>query len=429
MNELFNLEPWWRFGAALLIGALIGLEREFIQQRTAYQEFGGIRTFALLGLLGAGAAYFSDRFGIVLFIATYLGVILLVWAGTMGNAMRGTNEGITTEIAAMMVPLLGAMMIWDETNLAGAIGVVTALILALKPRLHGLARKMSAEDLQATLQFALITAVVLPLLPNQGLGPYAVVNPYQLWLLVVLVSGISFLGYVLMKVFGARRGIGFTGLLGGLVSSTATTLSLAGQSKKDVDVSHLLAQGILLASCIMFPRVILEVMIVNAALVSSLLFPIGVMFMAGLLMVALLWRQSRGETAGASDVTSLSNPLRLRTAVGFGLIFTVVLIIVRAANDFFGSTGVFVASALTGLTDVDSITLSISELAASGQLSAQTAVLAIMIAVLVNTLSKGVLAWTLGSKPMRRLVARSFGIMLLAGVVAFIVLMMTGAAT
>lgn len=417
MDNLINLEPWWRFGAALLLGALIGLEREFVQQRTDHQEFGGIRTFALLGLLGASAAYYSDRYGILLFVAAYVGVILLVWAGTIGNALRGVDEGITTEVAAMMVPLLGAMLVWGESNLAGAIGVVTALVLALKPLLHGLARQMSLEDLRATLQFALITAVILPLLPNQGLGPYSVINPYQLWLLVVLVSGISFFGYVLMKVLGARKGIGLTGLLGGLVSSTATTVSFAGRSKQDVGVSHILAQGILLASCIMFPRVMIEVAIVNDALLSPLLLPVGGMFLAGLVMVAILWWRSRGLSTDDSEVTSLSNPLRLSTAVGFGLIFAVVLIAVRAANEFFGSAGVYIASALTGLTDVDSITLSISELAASGQLGEQTAVVSIMIAIMMNTLTKGVLAWTLGSKALRRAVAQSFAVMLVTGIV------------
>jgi len=428
MDNLINLEPWWRFGAALLLGALIGLEREFIQQRTDHREFGGIRTFALLGLLGASAAYYSDRYGILLFIGAYVGVIMLVWAGTIGNALRGVDEGITTEVAAMMVPLLGAMIVWGESNLAGAIGVVTALILALKPRLHGLARQMSSDDLQATLQFALITAVILPLLPNQGLGPYSVINPYQLWLLVVLVSGISFSGYVLMKVLGARKGIGLTGLLGGLVSSTATTVSFAGRSKQGEEVSHILAQGILLASCIMFPRVMIEVAIVNGALLSPLFLPVGGMFLAGLVTVAILWWRTRGFSTDDSEVTSLSNPLRLSTAVGFGLIFAVVLIAVRAANEFFGSAGVFVASALTGLTDVDSITLSISELAASGQLGEQTAVLSIMLAILMNTLTKGVLAWTLGSKLLRRVVVRSFAVMLLTGIVLTGIYFITGTA-
>jgi uncharacterized membrane protein (DUF4010 family) len=137
--------------------------------------------------------------------------------------MRGVEEGITTEVTALLVPLFGAMMIWNQPAVAAALGVITALILALKPRLHGAARRMSTEDLRATLEFSIITAVVLPLLPNEGFGPYGVLNPFQIWLLVVFISGIGFLAYVLMKFLGPERGVGITGLLGGLVSSTATT--------------------------------------------------------------------------------------------------------------------------------------------------------------------------------------------------------------
>ena len=425
MANIFNFEPWWRFGAAILIGALIGLEREFVQQRTDHQEFGGIRTFALLGLLGAGSAYFSERFGIVLFICGYLGTILLVWAGAMGAAIRGIEEGVTTEVAAIIVPLLGAMVVWGESDLAAALGVITALILALKPHLHRLARQMAVEDLQATLQFALITAVILPLLPNEGLGPYLVINPYQLWLLVVLVSGIGFLGYILMKLFGARRGIGLTGLLGGLVSSTATTLSFAGRSKQEEGLSTILAQGILLASCVMFPRILVEVAVVNSALLSTLLLPVGAMFVAGLATVAFLWRRERGREMVESESVTLSNPLKLSTAVGFGFVFAVVLIAVRAANEFFGTTGVYIASALTGLTDVDSITLSVSELSVSGELSAQVAVISILIAMLVNTLVKAIAAWVLGSRALRRTIAASFGVVLGVGILSIAVLFLT----
>ena len=187
ITQLLNLEPWWRFAAALLIGALIGLEREFVQQRSGEQEFGGIRTFALMALLGAVAAFLTDQYGPLIFLAVYLGLILLLWASLLASSMRGVEEGITTEVTALLVPLFGAMMIWNQPAVAAALGVITALILALKPRLHGAARRMSAEDLRATLEFSIITAVVLPLLPNEGFGPYGVLNPFPIWLLVVFI--------------------------------------------------------------------------------------------------------------------------------------------------------------------------------------------------------------------------------------------------
>lgn len=424
MSDLINLEPWWRFAAALLIGALIGLEREFVQQRSGDQEFGGIRTFALMSLMGAVAAYLTDRFGFLIFIVAYLGLILMLWASNLGPAMRGEEEGITTEVAALLVPLLGAMVVWDEPAIAAALGVVTALVLALKPGLHDLARRMSAEDLRATLEFAIITAVILPLLPNRGFGPFGVLNPAQIWLLVVLVSGIGFLGYVLMKVLGAEEGIGLTGFLGGLVSSTATTISFASRSKTSAGLSSALAQGILLAAAVMFPRMLIEVAVVNAALLSSVIIPLGAMLIAAAIVVAVLWhRRTSHEQPDAARV-KLGNPLRWQTAVTFALVFAVVLVAVRAANEYLGSAGVYVASVLTGLTDVDSITLTVADLSLVGELENHVASLAIAIAALVNTTVKGVMVISLGSAELRKVVVRAIAIVLTAGIVGTVVMVL-----
>ncbi len=417
MTAWINLEPWWRFAAALLIGALIGLEREFVQQRSGEQEFGGIRTFALMSLLGAVAAYLTQQFGFLIFLGVYLGLILLLWMSNLASALKGEEEGITTEVAALLVPLLGALMIWDRPAVSAALGVITALILALKPGLHDLARRMSPQDLRATLEFALITAVILPLLPNRGFGPFGVLNPFQIWLLVVFVSGIGFLGYVLMKVFGAHRGIGMTGLLGGLVSSTATTISLASRSKVTGALSKVLLLGILLASSMMYPRVMVEVAVVNPALLGKVALPLIMMLGAGLVFVYQLWRQTRLERKSELAPVKVSNPLRLQAAISFGLIFAVVLVAVRAANEYFGSAGVYVASLLSGLTDVDSITLSAADLAAQGGLEPQVAANAIILATVVNTIAKGVMTVSVGSRRLRVAALRAFGALSVAGLV------------
>jgi uncharacterized membrane protein (DUF4010 family) len=424
MAEMINLEPWWRFAAALLIGALIGLEREFVQQRSGDQEFGGIRTFALMSLMGAVAAFLTDRFGILIFIAAYLGLILMLWVGNLGPALRGEEEGITTEVAALMVPLLGAMVMWDEPAIAAALGVVTALILALKPGLHNLARRMSAADLRATLEFAIISAVILPLLPNRGFGPFGVLNPAQIWLLVVLVSGIGFVGYILMKVLGAEEGIGLTGLLGGLVSSTATTISFAGCSKTSAGLSSALAQGILLASAVMFPRMLIEVAVVNASLLSSVSIPLGAMLVTAGVIVFVLWRRRSDDEQGDKTAVNLGNPLRWQTAVTFALVFAVVLVAVRAANEYLGSAGVYVTSILAGLTDVDSITLSVADLSLIGELDARVASIAIALAALVNTTVKGVMVMSLGSNELRKVVLRAGVIVLAAGILGTVVMLL-----
>jgi uncharacterized membrane protein (DUF4010 family) len=415
MDWISTFEPWWRFAAALFIGALIGLEREFVQQRSEDPEFAGIRTFSLIALLGAVAAHLSQRFGLWPFVAVYLGLALLVWASYLGSIYRDEGEGITTEVVALLVPLLGAMVVWDEFELAAALAVVVALWLALKPRLHGLARRMSTADLRATLEFSLITIVVLPILPNRSFGPYDVVNPFEIWLLVVLVSGIGFFGYVLMKVFGTEQGIGIIGVLGGLVSSTATTVSFASRSKTVPGLWSLLLRGILLSSSIMFPRMLVEVSVVYPPLIGLVSPVIVAMFVASLGMVFFLWRRDAATEDLEREEVELSNPLRLQTAMGFAVVFTLVLVILRVANEYFGSTGVYIASALTGVADVDAITLSASELASLGQIEPAVAAVSVVLAALVNTASKAVMALTLGAREMRRGLLGAYGLILLVG--------------
>lgn len=426
MNDILNLEPWWRFAVALLIGALIGLEREFIQQRKGEQDFAGIRTFSLMALLGATGAYLSRDYGLLPFLAVYVGLILLIWASYLGEIVREHEEGITTEVVALLVPLLGAMVVWDEFALASALAVITALVLALKPTLHNLARRMSAKDLRATLEFALITGVVLPLLPNRSFGPFNVLNPYQIWLLVVLVSGIGFLGYVLIKILGAEQGVGVTGVLGGLVSSTATTVSFSGRSKANPELSDILAQGVLLTSSVMFPRVMVEVAVVYTPLLSFIAVPMISMLVMNVGLVLFLRRRRRTALSEERKEVQVSNPLKISTAITFALAFVVVLILVQAANEAFGEAGVYLASALTGVTDVDAITLSASELASLNQISLQVAGTAVILATLVNTVAKGVMAWIIGSNELRRTIRMAFGLVLLTGIVSSAVVFWIG---
>lgn len=418
MDLLSTLEPWWRFAAALLIGALIGLEREFVQQKSGEAEFAGIRTFSLLALVGAVAGHISNRYGLTIFVVVFIGIVLLVWASYIGNLVREEEEGITTEVVALLVPLLGAMVVWDEFALAAAIGVIAALMLALKPRLHAIARRMSSSDLRATLEFGLITAVILPVLPNKTVGPLDVINPFQLWLLVVLVSAISFLGYILIKLRGPKQGIGITGVLGGLVSSTATTASFAGRSAESPGLFRLFLLGILLASCVMYPRVFLEVAVVESSLLSWISVPLAAMLAVSVLLVLLLWRRERGHLEEGREEIKISNPLRLTTAVSFAAAFAFVLVAVAAANNFLGEAGVYLASALAGFVDVDAIALSVSELAASDEITEFVAASAIMIAVLINTAAKAGYALVLGTRALRKPVLTSFTIILVVGIIA-----------
>ncbi len=420
--DVLNLEPWWRFGLALLIGALVGLEREFVQQQAGEPAFAGIRTFALMAMLGAVMAYMTQEQGLLLFGVGYAALALLVWASYLRGLFHGVQDGITTEVAALLVPLLGAMVVWGPAQLAAALGVVTALILSLKPRLHTIARTMSAQDLWATLEFALIAGVVLPILPDRAFDPYGVLNPYGIWRLVVFVSGIGFFGYVLMKVLGAERGIGLAGILGGVVSSTATTLSFAGRSRKNPTLAPAFGRAIILASAMMFPRVLLEVWFVHPPLVFQVLLPVGAMFLASLVVMFLLWKRESTRGEENEDLLELSNPLNLSIAIKFALLFVVVLLAVRVAERSFGETGVYVTSLITGLADVDAITLSVAELAAVGQIEHGVAAVAILIAVVVNTASKAALAVILGGPQLYPVILPAFGAMILAGVLSSLTL-------
>lgn len=419
MDPSSSLEPWWRFGAALLIGALVGLEREYIQQRSGDAEFAGIRTFALLALLGAVAAYFSRWFGTVVFIAVFLAVAALILGSMLGEIyVHQREEGITTEVVGLLTPFLGAMVVYGRADLAAALAVVAALVLASKPALHGLAGRMSPVDLRATLEFALITAVVLPILPDRAYGPYGVLNPHDVWLMVVLVSGIGFFGYLLMKIWGAARGISLTGLLGGLVSSTAVTLSFAGRSKDLPALSGSFALAITLASTILFPRVLVEIALVHSPLLSRTLLPLGSMMLAGLAGGWWLYRRASPAESEADDPVSLENPLRLRTAITFALAFGLVLLVIEAANASFGDVGVYLASALAGLADVDAIALGSANLAAEGALAESVSAVSILLAVIVNTAVKATVALAVGAPALRRNIARTFGLMIAVGLVS-----------
>jgi uncharacterized membrane protein (DUF4010 family) len=415
MANIIDIEPWWRFGAALLIGALIGIEREFVQQHATERGFAGIRTFSFIALFGAVAAYASESTTPAVFLIAYGGYALLLSGSRIANTLRGESGGITTEVVALLTPLLGALVIWGRVEIAAALAVVTALILTLKFPLHDIARRMTVADLRATLEFGLLAIVILPLLPNRALDPYGVLNPFVIWLLVVFVSGMNFLGYILMKLLGPERGTGLAGLFGGLVSSTAATVSFASQSREDPTLSPATTVAILLASGIMLPRQIVEVLVVNPSLIGELWVPTLIMLVVGIALTAFLWRQRPREIKHTMD---LANPLRISTALSFALIFTVVLLVVKLASSGFGNTGLLVASGVSGLAGVDSITLSASSLAASGQIGAQAAAGAIWLATLVNTAEKAVLAMVLGSLPVRRTIGWTFAAMLLVGLIA-----------
>jgi uncharacterized membrane protein (DUF4010 family) len=408
-----NLTVALRFGAALGLGVLLGLERE--RSKAAGTGFAGVRTIGLIALAGAIAAFFEESLGLPwLALAVFVAVAALVVASYAVTARLG-EVGITTEITALIAFLVGWLCLRGRVPLAGGLAVATALILALKEWLHHLAQRIKAVDVEATLQFAIVTLIILPLVPNENFGPppLDVLNPYKIWLMVVLISGINFASYILVKVVGPEHGIGVTGLLGGLVSSTAVTLGFAQKSRNDPAQSGGLALGILLAWTVMFVRVIVLVAIVSRATAGRLALVLGGLAIANLAIAGFFWRRDRAEAKGT--VSAGENPFELRQAIQFGLLFGVVTFIAKAAEVYVGESGLYLAGAIAGLTDVDAIALSMANLGAGSPQSIGPAATTIVIAVVSNTLVKaGITAFT-GSPALRRRITGATAVLLGVG--------------
>lgn len=417
MPSIPGLDLFFRFAVALFIGLLVGLQREYAFTDPDKELFGGVRTFAIMGLIGASAALITDQLNspwpfaiVVLVLGFFLAITYYI------DASRGA-VGLTTEVSAVITILAGALAYWNMLVLAVALGVATTGLLSIKVETQRLARRMTREDLYGALKFALIAAIVLPLLPNQDFGPppFDVFNPYRIWLLVVFISGISFVGYVLIKVIGPRRGIGLLGFLGGLASSTAVTLSLTQRSRRDQPfLAQPLALAILIAWTVMFSRVLIEVAVVNASLLRLLWVPILGPVAVGLAYSVYLYFSQRPEE---EEEISFANPFSLSPAIKFGLLFTLVLFISRAAQVFFGNAGIYASSVLTGLADVDAIALSVSQLTLEpGSLEPLIAARAIVFAAVANTFAKGGIVLLSGAPALRRVILPGYLLMMLTGI-------------
>jgi uncharacterized membrane protein (DUF4010 family) len=416
---MFDLDLALRFGAAIGLGLLLGLERE--RKRDAELLFGGVRTFALIALLGAVGAFLQrelDQGWLVL--AAFVAISALVIVSYATTAARG-ELGITTEITSLLAFIAGALCGWDKVGVASVTTVVCLLLLTLKDFLHRLARRVEIEDVEATLKFAIISVIILPLLPNQNFGPppLDVINPYKIWLMVVLIAGLNFLGYLLVKVLGNEHGFLVTGILGGLVSSTAVTLSFSQRSRREPVMSNAFVLAIVVAWSIMFLRVVVMVGLVNSALAGGLAVALGGMAVAGLIVSLLLWRRSRSHETGV--VAAGANPFELSEAIKFGLLFGIVTVVAKVAQVYLGATGLYLAGAVAGLTDVDAISLSMANLATTSPESLQVAERTIVIAVLSNTLVKAGMAAFTGTPALRRTIVLVTLLLLIAGAAGILV--------
>jgi uncharacterized membrane protein (DUF4010 family) len=388
-------QVFYYLSVALAIGLLIGVERGW-QEREAKEgtRVAGLRTHGLIGLLGGGMALLTEQFG-----SLFLGLAFIGVAGTLTtvyvvNLHRGNDDvGITSLVTGLLTFVFGALAAMGEVAVAAAFAVVTTLLLSYKPALHHWVSALEAKELRAGIKLLLISVVLLPILPNQGYGPWQALNPYTIWWMVVLIAAISFVGYFAIKIAGARRGTVFTGLFGGLASSTALTLHFSRMSRRNAALAPMLATGVLLACGTMFPRMLLVASVLNPDLFKLLLVPAAVMALLTYVPALMYWRaQSQQKT---EVVSPLNNPLELKTALSFGLLLALVMLLGNALQNWFGEAGVLVLAAASGVADVDAITLSLARMSQDA-LVMPVAVTGIVVAAAVNSLVKGGMAMFVG---------------------------------
>jgi uncharacterized membrane protein (DUF4010 family) len=422
LSDVDTLDPLvtaLRFAAALGLGVLLGLERE----RTKTPDtFAGVRTFGLFSLAGAVAAFVDASLGRPwLALAVFGAIAALVVVSYAVTAQRG-ELGVTTEVSAVLAFLLGFLCVTGHVVTAAGLAVAGGAVLALKEWLHRLAGRIERADVEATLKFAIVSIIILPLVPNQNFGPppLDVINPYQIWLMVVLISGLNFTSYLLVKTVGTEHGIGLTGLLGGLVSSTAATLGFAQRSRDEDRQSTAFALGILIAWTVMFVRVVVLVGAVDFRLVPRMALAMAAFAVPSVVICGVLWRRQRA-TAGKASVSAGANPFELGMAIRFGLLFGVFTFVAKAAQIYLGDAGLYLAGFVAGLTDVDAIALSMAQMARGNAEGATAAMRTIVIAVAANTLFKAGMAATFGAPGLRRLVVgATAAILVVAGTVAMV---------
>lgn len=392
-------------GLALAQGLLIGLERGW-QAREAAEgaRIAGIRTFGLIGLLGGLGGLLGRTLGPTVPALGLLGLaIILAVAHRMAYRKSG-DAGITGLVAALVTYALGLLAVSGAYYLSASAAVVATLLLGLKPTLHHWIHELEGRTFYAALRLLLISVVILPILPNRGFGPWHALNPYVLWWMVVLIAGLSFAGYLAMQLVGPRRGALYTGLFGGLVSSTAVTLNLARLSRATPEQAGLYATGILVACATMFPRMLIVASAVNPHLGQRLALPLGVMAGVAYLGGALLWHRMPST---AAHPPPLQNPLELRQALRFAALLALILLLAEAIKRALGDAGLYLLAAVSGISDVDAINLSVARMT-RGDLVLPVATAAIVIAAIANTLTKGLLAVAIGH---RRLGLRVLGVL------------------
>ncbi|MCQ9075581.1 MULTISPECIES: MgtC/SapB family protein [Vibrio] len=421
INEFVSGEHLiWNLFVALLLGAIVGTQRGWVMRNSVEgSRVAGIRTFSLVGLLGGLVGILANLYTPLLLGFALIALVILACIAFVIQQRKSEDISITGVVSLVITFVLGSLAVSGEPVLAAAAAVITAVVLDNKRELHQALQRLQEYELDAALRLLLISIVLLPLLPNQAYGPWNALNPYEIWWMVVLIASISFVGYFAIKIGGAKRGILFTSVFAGLSSSTALTLQFSHLSREQSSISPLLASGILLSCGTMFPRLLIVLSVINPQLVT-LLWPIVMIMMIALYFPAWwIWRRS--EVGKVEQSNKQTNPLALQSALFFGVVLAVIMLLSHALADLFGNAGVLILSALSGITDVDAISLALGR-QSTQTLSVETAALGILIAASVNTVVKMGMVVAIGDKALWRRVAPVMVGCVLSGAILFLAL-------
>lgn len=403
-----DFEPFHQLLISLALGLLVGLQREWAESPLA-----GIRSFALTCLLGTVSAIVSRSFGPWIigigFIGT-LGMMLISQFSLMRHPEITKHHGLVSELSVLLVFFIGVMVHTGPVLLAASIAGLLAFVLQVKLELHTLAARFDKNEIRSLMQFVLVLLVIFPVVPNTSYGPFDTINPHNIWLMVVLIQGIGLLGYILYKFFGRKVGVLLSGILGGIISSTATTITCARDAKKLGAGTSYFALTILMAWVTLYPRVYLEIFATTKRSLSMAL-PLASMMASALLPV--MWRWSRAATHEGVELHNA--PTGLRTALIFALLYAVVLVAMSYFNAEFGKTGLTFVALISGVIDVDAITLSTGRLVAVGAIDPEAGHKLIIIAVLSNNFFKGLLTLMIGGIRLFRTLVLPWALSLLVG--------------
>lgn len=407
------LEMIQRVLIALALGFFIGMEREFAKRAPDKEDqFAGVRSYTLISLFGFLCAYLAQSYGPWAFIAGLGGLVALVVAAYVMSSRPG-RYGITTELSGILAFGIGAVVFQGEVLFATIVTVVITALLSLKMRLHSFIATLTPKDIRAFIQFVIISAVILPFLPSEPMGPNNVWNLREIWIMVILVTGISLGGYLLSKVLGPSKGTLVSGIIGGLVSSTAVTLSLSQRSRKQPDGPHIVsAASTIGATAMLYPRVWLIIWVIHRELAMRMLVPIILITLAAFGITYLVSR--KGRQGIKADIPS-RNPLNFKVAIQFVVLYMIVLWLMDLAAGGESDKGLYATSLIFGATNMDVITLSVARSAESVGL--MTATIAVLLATLSNAVMKFLIVVFFGHKTMLRWVGLGFGVVAIATVI------------